>query len=255
MRRRFRFLLASAALVLATVVVMFLVPPVRDRAPVGAPRAPVVPPSERTSRAPANGTPPTAGPPPKAPERATRGADRGSRQLPTRPSPHAAAPERSTRADSTRIESIGPVIPDHAAPKMPELTMPVAPPARLEAVPELESAAPPKVFEQESVALAKVLSRYEQAYNHLDAGAAAAIWPSVDVRALRRAFARLENQDLQLRDCTFAVSASDAAVRCAGVLQYAQRIGDRTPKTERHVWTIEFVRAGAQWQIARVTAQ
>ena len=100
-----------------------------------------------------------------------------------------------------------------------------------------------------------MLGHYEQAYDRLDAPGAAAVWPSVDARALSRAFARLQTQDLNFGNCTFSVSASDAAARCAGVLRYARRIGDTEPKIEQHVWTIEFARAGETWQIIKISAQ
>jgi hypothetical protein len=112
-----------------------------------------------------------------------------------------------------------------------------------------------RVYQKESSALAQVLGHYEQAYDRLDASSAAAVWPSVDARALSRAFARLQTQDLNFGNCTFSVSASDAAARCAGVLRYARRIGDTAPKIEEHVWTIEFARAGETWQITKISAQ
>jgi hypothetical protein len=139
--------------------------------------------------------------------------------------------------------------------------------ALVEAIPPATSirpAAPPvpnegssaaKVLEKESVVLAQVLGRYEQAYDGLDARGAAAVWPSVDSRALARAFARLRLQDLDFGNCTFAVSATDATAQCVGTLRYAQRIGDTTPKVEQHVWTIEFARMGDTWRIVHVTAQ
>jgi hypothetical protein len=112
-----------------------------------------------------------------------------------------------------------------------------------------------RVYQKESSALAQVLGHYEQAYDRLDATGAAAVWPSVDARALSRAFARLQTQDLNFGNCTFSVSANDAAARCAGVLRYARRIGDTAPKIEQHVWTIEFARAGETWQIIKISAQ
>jgi hypothetical protein len=114
---------------------------------------------------------------------------------------------------------------------------------------------PAKVFESESAALAAIVKDYELAYDRLDARAAAAVWPSVDERALARAFARLQMQNLEFGDCTFAVSHNEATAQCAGVISYAQRIGDTAPKNERHVWTIEFVRSSGGWRIARVTAR
>ena len=127
---------------------------------------------------------------------------------------------------------------------------------RVATAPAVREIAPrDRVYQKESSALAQVLGHYEQAYDRLDATGAAAVWPSVDARALSRAFARLQTQDLNFGNCTFSVSASDAAARCAGVLRYARRIGDTAPKIEQHVWTIEFARAGETWQIIKISAQ
>jgi stage V sporulation protein SpoVS len=146
-------------------------------------------------------------------------------------------------------------VPSEPVETMPGIE-PLAPRPVAVAPPELPEVSPPaRLFEKESTALAQVLGRYEQAYDRLDAGGAAAVWPSVNSRALARAFARLQTQDLDFGNCTFAVSAYDATARCAGVLRYVQRIGDTTPKTEQHVWTIEFARAGETWRIVRLTAQ
>ena len=108
---------------------------------------------------------------------------------------------------------------------------------------------------EESIALEEILNRYEQAYDRLDAQAAVSIWPSVDSRALSRAFARLQQQDLELGRCSFAISESAATAQCSGHLRYSQRVGDTTPKSERHVWTIQFSRVGELWKIVRVSAQ
>jgi hypothetical protein len=262
MRLRLRAILVVSAtvLVFATIVLMWLprhrggpsppatvAPPMPDReAPVAAPSAPVGQSSGRTGRTPITGAPATTRPQATAPSRA----------VPAPPTSGRAESKPAAKPDSVRIEPIPPAaMPDTGAPRSPALIEPVAPLPGMIAIPEPTIPPPARVFEEESVSLAQVLGRYEQAYDNLDASATAAIWPSVDVRALTRAFARLENQDLQLRNCVFAVSANDAAARCAGVLHYARRVGDRTPKIERHVWTIEFVRAGATWQIVRVTAQ
>ena len=108
---------------------------------------------------------------------------------------------------------------------------------------------------REEIALEDILNRYEQAYDRLDAGAAASIWPSVDSRALSRAFSRLRQQDLELGSCSLAVSENAATAHCSGHLRYAQRVGDTTPKSERHEWTIQFARVREAWRIVRVTAE
>jgi hypothetical protein len=110
-------------------------------------------------------------------------------------------------------------------------------------------------FRKETIALRDILHRYEQAYDRLDAQGAAAIWSTVDARSLERAFSLLRYQELVLDDCSIAVTESDATAQCPGRLRYARRIGDGTPKTEYHVWMIEFARAAESWRIVRVTAQ
>ena len=175
-------------------------------------------------------------PPPDSKRRGKRVADPGPVAALTPIAPTVAEPLETKKP----IEAIAPDTPDAAPVPAPEL--------------RADSAAD-AVFEKESRALAQVLGHYEEAYDRLDANGAAAIWPSVDARALTRAFARLRAQDLDFGDCTFALSANAATARCAGVLHYAQRIGDTSPKRENRVWTIEFARAGNAWRIRHMTAR
>jgi hypothetical protein len=217
---------------------------------------------------PAGGEQPGVSPPqPGAQPPGTGGPQRES--LPPPPPPRQAdlaAPRsraRKTSPDPDPAAGRPPVPPAEAAPTLPELPVGVenipSTSAHLPGVPV--PLAPPvlpsggRVFEKESTALAEVLGRYEQAFDRLDAAAANAVWPAVDFRALARAFGRLQHQDLNFGDCTFAVSANDAAARCSGILRYARRIGDTSTKTEHHVWTIQFSRTGESWQIVRITAQ
>ena len=247
--------------VLAAVVLMRLQRPrdIPSNPSVGAPRPAVSQPSGRTSeKLPRIELPHTA--PTTAKPEGRSGATTPSRPLP-KPTPSAGSAGQTRRANRGGIAAIPSPVPNpRELPSEPVKTMPgiepVAPLPVPVAPPEVLEVSPPaRVFEKESTALAQVLGRYEQAYDRLDAGGAAAVWPSVDSRALARAFARLRAQDLDFGDCTFAVSATDATARCAGVLRYVQRIGDTKPKTESHVWTIEFARAGETWRIVRLTAQ
>jgi hypothetical protein len=160
-----------------------------------------------------------------------------------------------------RATAVTPSVP--SAPGLPDLfsaaplPSPIAPPAYTPvAAPAPVTMAPGggRVFDGESAVLAGLLREYESAYQRRDAAAAAAVWPTVDLRALTRAFARLRMQNLEFGDCTFAVAQTEATARCVGVLRYAQRIGDAAIQTDHHVWTVEFVRADS-WKIARITAQ
>jgi hypothetical protein len=181
--------------------------------------------------------------------------------LPASPEAAATTGDARTVPDVDRTEPAllpAPSVPATTAvpSRLGELVEPMAVLPKPAAVPEVrEISSADRIYEKESTALARVLGHYEQAYDRLDVSSAAAVWPSVDARALSRAFARLQSQDLDFGNCTFSVSASDAAARCAGVLRYSRRIGDTALKTEQHVWTIEFARAGESWQIVKISAQ
>jgi hypothetical protein len=145
-------------------------------------------------------------------------------------------------------EMVAPVVPEVGT-----VVVPGVPPAT---IPEAAAVAPPtRLFEQESTSLEQVLRHYEQAYDRRDVRGTLAIWPSADERALTRAFDQLHEQDITLRNCTFAVSENDATAQCKGSLRYVRRIGNPTPQVEQHTWRIDFTRAGQTWQIVRVAAQ
>jgi hypothetical protein len=185
-----------------------------------------------------------------------------------RATPSQDALKRPTRPPAGRSSDVGirtPPMPSAAVARSapPPASTTVAPlpapsPLNPEALPAPALAIPVPTagtLSTESIALDQMLNRYEQAYDRLDARAVASIWPSVDSRALSRAFARLREQDLELGNCSFAISENAATAQCSGQLRYAQRVGDTTPKSERHVWTIQFAGVGEVWRIVRVSAQ
>jgi hypothetical protein len=180
---------------------------------------------------------------PTTTERASEPSDVANRKLPER-SP-TDAPSVST-APVPIVESI-PDVSLHAE----VIPVPEAP----RAVPPTGGVTGGATLTKETLVLRDILRRYEEAYDRLDADAAAAIWSTVDSRSLARAFSLLRYQELDLDDCSIAVTESDATAQCPGRLRYARRIGDGTPKTEYHVWMIEFARADDTWRIVRVTAQ
>ena len=198
---------------------------------------------------------------PRSPERPKQASPQIRSRSSSRSAPAEAAELTSPRepgAAALPVPSVSPP-PDPVSPLAgtiePATPLPSAvefppPPPSPDVVPEV-----PRISETESAALFQILGRYEQAYDRRDATSAAAIWPSVDSRALARAFARLRYQDLDFGDCTFAVSDRTATAHCAGELRYTRLIGDTAPKSEQHVWTIEFLRKGEMWQIAGIKAQ
>jgi hypothetical protein len=97
------------------------------------------------------------------------------------------------------------------------------------------------------------LDRYRTAYASLDVAAARAVWPSVDRRALERAFGSLKSQGLDFDGCTTDVNGPDAMVACRGRATWVPRIGSQRPRTESHQWRFRMRKIDESWTI--VTAE
>jgi hypothetical protein len=100
----------------------------------------------------------------------------------------------------------------------------------------------------------QTVRRYQQAYGDLDVVATAAIWPSVDHRALSRAFNSLKSQDLSFESCKTTMDGSSATVVCRGSIRYVRKVGAPGPAIERHEWHFTLRKLGDDWKIAGVTA-
>ena len=104
-------------------------------------------------------------------------------------------------------------------------------------------------------AIQTVLTQYRTAYRDLDAGAAQAVWPSVDAKALRKAFERLEEQHLIFNSCQIAVSDARAVVSCDGSARYVPRVGNRDPHDDRRQWEFTLSKVDDVWLIDKVSAR
>jgi hypothetical protein len=119
------------------------------------------------------------------------------------------------------------------------------------------AAAPPPAAASAAIApvrrdetlVSSVLDRYARAYDALDASAAREVWPTVDERALARAFAGLESQHVSFDDCSIDVRGETANASCRGLASYVGKVGSRAPRTEPRQWTFELRRDGAAWKI------
>lgn len=100
-----------------------------------------------------------------------------------------------------------------------------------------------------------VLRRYASAYRALDASAARAVWPSVDEKALARAFQNLSSQDVSFDDCDIDIRGEVANASCRGLASYVGKVGSREPRTESRTWQFELRRDGAAWLIEGVNAR
>ena len=125
------------------------------------------------------------------------------------------------------------------------------------AAPEPEAPAPAEIdraLTAERKAVLLTLQQYEEALESLNVGATAEVWPSVDRRALGRAFSTLKSQGLTFEDCRIVWDESTATAQCDGTLEFVRRVGRPVPFTTHQRWVFRMRKVGSDWQIGDVTA-
>jgi hypothetical protein len=110
--------------------------------------------------------------------------------------------------------------------------------------------APSSASEGDERSVRSILSRYEAAYSNLDAAAASAVWPSVDQRALARAFEDLESQSLALGRCDVQMNSATALADCTGSVRWTPKVGSGARSSARK-WRFELRNNGGDWIILR----
>jgi hypothetical protein len=95
----------------------------------------------------------------------------------------------------------------------------------------------------------EVLRRYARAYDSLDASAARAVWPTVNEKALARAFQDLSSQNVSFDNCDIDIRGAVANASCRGEASYVVKVGSREPRTEPRLWRFELRRDGDAWKI------
>lgn len=94
-----------------------------------------------------------------------------------------------------------------------------------------------------------LLQRYVTAFEQLDVDAAKAVWPTVDGKALRRAFSQLQAQRVTFESCGITIAGAGANARCRGQATYHPRVGSRALHVPAREWTFQLARAEDGWQI------
>jgi hypothetical protein len=102
----------------------------------------------------------------------------------------------------------------------------------------------------DSAAIRRALARYEAAYSNLDVSAARAVWPTLDQRALARAFDGLAMQRISLNDCDVVVTGATARATCAGTAAWTAKVGGGR-RTQARRWAFQLKNADGTWQIVR----
>ena len=92
------------------------------------------------------------------------------------------------------------------------------------------------------------LGRYETAYSNLDVNAAGAVWPTVDRRALARAFEGLSSQRVDLGNCDVRVAGETAVAECSGTAVWTPKVGGGSHRQTRR-WQFRLRNESGGWQI------
>jgi hypothetical protein len=100
--------------------------------------------------------------------------------------------------------------------------------------------------------VSELLNAYARAYNQLDAPLAHQVWPSVDERALARAFSTLSSQTISFSDCRISVKGVTAIAACSGSATYVGKVGGRVTRTEPRHWRFDLRRSDQGWRIDTV---
>ena len=99
------------------------------------------------------------------------------------------------------------------------------------------------------------LHRYQEAFSALDSNAAHDVWPSVNVRALDRAFDQLDQQKFDLQGCNVTVTGDRAQAACNGTASYVRKVGSKSMRAEARQWRFTLQQRAGQWLIDRVDAR
>ena len=160
----------------------------------------------------------------------------------------AAEPSRSINATTSAAATSAaadatPTPSDTTAPALsPSATPPAAVPASLSPA------------RDDRVAVRAALNRYESAYNRLDVDAVRSIWPSLDQRALARAFDNLTSQRVALQNCNVDVSGASARASCSGNASWTPKVGGGERSASRS-WTFDLRESNGAWRIVHVQAR
>ena len=100
-----------------------------------------------------------------------------------------------------------------------------------------------------------LLQEYTRAYERMDVQAAKAVWPTLDTRALQRAFQQLEAQRVRFARCQIDfMSQHEANAHCRGDYAFTPRVGNRREQLVPREWTFNLAQAEDRWRIVDVNA-
>jgi hypothetical protein len=97
----------------------------------------------------------------------------------------------------------------------------------------------------------QIVREYTRAFERLDVQAAKVLRPSLDDRALQRAFQQLDGQEFRLAPCGVSIRGQDASARCRANATFRPKVGSRVHLSGE--WTFNLSRNDSGWQIVDAT--
>jgi hypothetical protein len=165
---------------------------------------------------------------------------------PPEPADEAVRPTDVVSTSTTSMPNVAELVTARAANERRDEVAPILPPAE-----DTRRDEPPAPTAN-NVVVQAVLARYALAYERLDASAVKDIWPTVDERALARAFSDLDAQSIVFDACDLTIAGTRATASCRGTARYATSVGKRNNVTQTRQWTFLLERSPERWQIQQV---
>jgi hypothetical protein len=193
---------------------------------------------------------PRSVPAPPAPQRPLSS---GRLTLPPPPSPAPAPASEVTRpVDQPAVATPAAAATTGTVPALPPAeAAPTLSPATNPATTSTSTRTTPDSHSEDTALIRAVLSRYEAAYNRLDARAASAVWPKVNEGALNRAFDGLLSQRVALGLCDIAVIGDLAGASCAGKARWEPKVGGGVQTADRY-WKFNLRKTPDGWKIENI---
>ena len=107
----------------------------------------------------------------------------------------------------------------------------------------------------ESAAIDVVLGGYRRAFTALDVERVAQVWPTVDRRALERAFRGLSKQAFEFHSCQVQPSGTEALASCSGRASFVPKVGGRATQVETREWQFTLSKQSGRWLITSVESK
>lgn len=121
--------------------------------------------------------------------------------------------------------------------------------------PSTAAQAPDPSTRGETQAVEGVLRAYREAVEALDAKRLKRLWPSVNEKALVKAFAEMEQQSLSFDGCVIGLSGSRADATCTGNARIVPRVGNPAPHYIIGEWRFTLRKVADGWIIQAIEAK